>query len=44
MTINIDRLSFWEIAHRWQNADSSHSKTIADIPLDVKKSGRRGLL
>lgn len=36
MAISIDRLSLWEIAHRWHDADPSHSKTIADIPLDVK--------
>jgi len=40
MPISIDRLSLWEIAHRWHNADPSHSKTIADIPLEVKDTLR----
>ena len=40
MPISIDRLSLWEIAHRWHNTDPSHSKTIADIPLDVKDTLR----
>ncbi|MCX7101360.1 MAG: hypothetical protein NTX38_07670 [Methylobacter sp.] len=40
MAISIDRLSLWEIAHRWHDADPSHSKTIADIPLDVKDTLR----
>jgi hypothetical protein len=40
MTISFDRLSLWEIAHRWHNADPFHSKTIADIPLDVKDTLR----
>lgn len=40
MAISIARLSIWEIAHRWHNADTSHSKTIADIPLEVKDTLR----
>lgn len=40
MTISIDRLSLWEIAHRWHNADPSYSISIADIPLEVKDTLR----
>jgi len=40
MSISIDRLSLWEIAHRWHNSDPSHSITIADIPLEVKDTLR----
>jgi hypothetical protein len=40
MTISIERLSIWEIAHRWHNADPSLSKTIEDIPLEVKDTLR----
>jgi hypothetical protein len=40
MPISIDRLSLWEIAHRWHDVDPSHSKTVADIPLDVKDTLR----
>lgn len=40
MAISIDRLSIWEIAHRWHNVDPSHSKTVADIPLEVKDTLR----
>ncbi len=40
MTLYIDELSIWEIAHRWHNADPSHSETVKDIPLEVKDTLR----
>ena len=36
----MDRLTLWEVAHRWHNFDPTHSQTIEDIPLQVKDTLR----
>ncbi len=40
MTISSDRLSVWEIAHRWHDVDPHCYESLADIPLEVKDTLR----
>jgi hypothetical protein len=40
MAIHADRLSVWEIAHRWHRIDPDTSASAAQIPLHVKDTLR----
>ena len=40
MPLNLDRLSLWEIGHRWHDVDPQKSRHPDDIPLAVKDTLR----
>lgn len=40
MALNLDKLSLWEIAHRWNDADPHQFKDASSIPLNVKDTLR----
>jgi len=40
MALNSDRLTLWELAHRWNGADPHLFDDLASIPLEVKDTLR----